>query len=157
MLFPLRVFARTSTGVQPLPQEDANCRNTHITNAAYNTKPLGDSSNHSVSLAGHQHLAVFLRVAATQLVDPVEVVGRDDETVKLPQVTAVRIGQAVHAVVVHCGLTPHTPKGGSHRHNTIRNGKITQKGGSSLNLRKSQWGGLPPALTGESVCIIRAI
>lgn len=28
MLFPLRVFARTKTGVQPLPQDGANCKNT---------------------------------------------------------------------------------------------------------------------------------
>lgn len=36
MLLPLRVLAKTNTGVQPLPQEDASYRNTHTHNTAYN-------------------------------------------------------------------------------------------------------------------------
>lgn len=46
---------------------------------------------------------------AAELVDAVEVVRRDDEAVELAQVTLVCILQAVHAVIVHGGLTPYTP------------------------------------------------
>lgn len=50
-------------------------------------------------------------MSAPQLVDAVEVVRRDDEVLKLAQVAPL-LGQRVHAVIVHCGLTPHTPGGG---------------------------------------------
>lgn len=56
---------------------------------------------------------------AAELVDPIQVVRRDDKTVKLAQVTSVWVYQAVHAVIVHCGLTPHTPAGGPERHNLV--------------------------------------
>lgn len=49
-------------------------------------------------------------MAAAQLVDLVEVVGGDDEAVEFTQVANVGSGKAVHAVVVNCGLTPHTPE-----------------------------------------------
>lgn len=55
------------------------------------------------------HLAVLVRVPAAQLVDSVEVVRGDDEAAELTQVAALCVRQAGHAVVVHCGLTPHTP------------------------------------------------
>lgn len=67
-----------------------------------------------------QHLAVLFRVSAAELVDVVEVVRRDDEAVELAQVTLVCICQAVHAVIVHCGLTPHTPGGGTEARKPIR-------------------------------------
>ena len=47
---------------------------------------------------------------AAELVDTVEVVRRDDEAVELAQVTLVCIRQTVHTVIVHGGLTPHTPE-----------------------------------------------
>lgn len=50
---------------------------------------------------------------AAQLVDTVEVVRGDDEVVELAQVAHVSIRQALHAVIVHRGLTPHTPEGGA--------------------------------------------
>lgn len=50
---------------------------------------------------------------AAQLVDTVEVVRGDDEVVELAQVAHVSIRQALHAVIVHCGLAPHTPEGGA--------------------------------------------
>lgn len=49
-------------------------------------------------------------MSAPKLVHMVEVVRRYDEMMKLAQVTLV-IGQVVHAIVMHCGLTPHTPEG----------------------------------------------
>lgn len=57
-----------------------------------------------------QHLAVLIRVSAPELVDAVEVVRRDDEAVELAQVTPVSIHLAVHAVLVHCALTPDAPE-----------------------------------------------
>lgn len=36
---------------------------------------------------------------------------RDDEAAELAQIAHVGVRQAVHAVVVHRGLTPHTPEG----------------------------------------------
>lgn len=50
-------------------------------------------------------------MSAPELVDAVEVVGRDDEMVKLAQVAQV-IGQVVPTVIMHGGLAPHTPGGG---------------------------------------------
>lgn len=50
-------------------------------------------------------------MSAPELVHVVEVVRRDDEMVELAQVTQV-IGQVVHTVIMHRGLTPHTPGGG---------------------------------------------
>lgn len=63
-----------------------------------------------------RHLAVLLRVAPTQLVDPVEVVRGNDETVELPQVAVLSVLLVLHAVVMHCGLAPHTPGGEGHTH-----------------------------------------
>lgn len=60
-----------------------------------------------------EHLAVLIGVPAAELVDTVQVMRRDDEAVELAQVTLVCICQAVHAVIVHYGLTPHTPEGGT--------------------------------------------
>lgn len=77
-----------------------------------------------------QHLAVLIGMPAAELVDTVEVVRRDDQTVKLAQVTLVWIRQAVHAVIVHCGLTPHTPEGGSERHNPVRKARKDTKSNS---------------------------
>ncbi len=72
---------------------------------------------------------------AAELVDTVEVVRRDDEAVELAQVTLVCVRQAVHAVIVHCVLTPHTPEGGAEGHTPIRNTrKYTQKRGAGLSL-----------------------
>lgn len=125
MLLPLRVLAKTNTGVQPLPHEDASYRNTHkpatlLTTALVHCSPpppLFEPTAHS--LGDLQYLAVLIRMPAAELVDPIQIVRRDDKTVKLPQVTPVWICQAVHAVIMHCGLTPHTPAGGPERHNLV--------------------------------------
>lgn len=122
MLLPLRVLAKTKTGVQPLPQEDASYRNTHTHTSGLLKTHLGRCLNpvHRAPWSYPQHLAVLFGVSAAELVDVVEVVRRDDEAVELAQVTLVCICQAVHAVIVHCGLTPHTPGGGTEARKPIR-------------------------------------
>lgn len=94
---------------------------------------------------------------AAELVDKVEVVRRDDQTVKLSQVTPVWIRQTVHAVVVHCGLTPHTPEGGPEGHSPVskvRNHakKLFLPTGASPRFFPSPKGaGLPLTLTCEAI------
>ena len=84
------------------------------------------------------HLAVLLGLPATQLVDLVQVVRRDDEAVELSQLTLVCIRQAVHAVIVHRVLTPHTPRGRRTQSHQKRQ-EITQKScGGSRTLNVSQ-------------------
>lgn len=62
-------------------------------------------------------LAVLVGVSTAKLVDMVEVVRGDDEAPELAQVTGVSICQAGLAVIMHCGLTPHTPvPGGKDTH-----------------------------------------
>lgn len=75
---------------------------------------------------------------AAELVDPIQVVRRDDKTVKLAQVTSVWIYQAVHAVVVHCGLTPHTPAGGPERRNLVGEGMLVGLSHSPVKLSRHQ-------------------
>lgn len=70
-----------------------------------------------------------------------EVVRRDDEVVKLAQVAPL-IGQLVHAVVVHGGLTPHTPGGGG----GLKNQNLAWLGGSSRSRGRTE-GGL------ERICV----
>lgn len=80
--------------------------------------------------------------------------GHIDEAVELAQVTLVCVRQAVHAVVVHCGLTPHTPEGGTGGHKPIRNArKYTKvfllKGARPRIFTGCRGAGLPPTLTSD--------
>lgn len=59
------------------------------------------------------HLDELFWVPAAKFVDTVEVLRRDDEAAELAQVTQVFICQAVHTVVMNCGLTPNTPRRGT--------------------------------------------
>lgn len=71
------------------------------------------------SLRVTSDLAVLIRMPAAELVDMVKVVRGDDEAAELAQLTALPVRQAGLAVVVHRGLTPHTPaKGQTHTHQT---------------------------------------
>ena len=60
---------------------------------------------------------------------------RDDQAVKLAQVTQVCHRQAVNAVVVHRGLTPHTPEGGTERQSVREERKYTEE---ALPARRSK-------------------
>lgn len=81
------------------------------TNNALNSESLKTHIIIPLCLYTHlHHLIVLIRVSLAEFVDMIEVVGWDDETVKLAQVTVVWFHQVAHAVIVYCVLAPHTPE-----------------------------------------------
>lgn len=93
------------------------------------------------SLRVTSDLAVLIRMPAAELVDMVKVVRGDDEAAELAQLTALPVRQAGLAIVVHHGLTPHTPaKGQTHTHQWVKHnlcgahGNVKAKGGQRAEL-----------------------
>lgn len=107
------VVAATSVGQDQnrRPAAAAGRRQLHRhTNAAVRRSAQTAAAAPRGSALLHPYLTVLVRVSAPELVDAVEVVRRDDQMAELAQVAPL-VGQLVHAVIVHCGLTPHTPEG----------------------------------------------
>jgi len=88
---------------------------------------VGQNQHRSpAAAAGRPQLAVLIGVPAAELVDAVQVVRRDDEAVELTQITHICIRQAACAVIVHCGLTPHTPERRAEGHRALKQRKYTE-------------------------------